>query len=66
MSTKTELINDIQDLLNTYEGVRKTHISTDMLDFMDRETLLSIINSLLDQKEAAKESDLEWLKQFKT
>ncbi|MEA3371424.1 MAG: hypothetical protein U9Q40_08800 [Campylobacterota bacterium] len=66
MSTKTELINDIQNLLNTYDGVNKTDINPNLLEFMDQETLLSIINSLLDQKEEVKESDTEWLEQFKT
>ena len=66
MSTKAELINDIQNLLNTYEGVNKTDINPNLLEFMDQATLLSIIDSLLDQKEDAKESDLEWLEKFKT
>jgi len=65
MSTKLELINDIQNLLNTYEGVNKTDINPNLLEFMDTTTLLSIIDSLLDQKEDAKESDVEWLEQFK-
>lgn len=65
MSTKTELINDIQNLLNTYEGVNKTDINPNLLEFMDTATLLSIIDSLLDQKEDAKESDIEWLEKFK-
>jgi len=66
MSTKAELINDIQNLLNTYEGVHKTDINPNLLEFMDNDTLLSIIDSLLNQKEDAKESDIEWLEQFKT
>jgi hypothetical protein len=33
---------------------------------MDEETLKSIVGSLLDQKEDAKESDMEWLEQFKS
>ena len=65
MSTKAELVNDIQNLLNTYEGVNKTDINPNLLEFMDIDTLLSIIDSLLTQKEDAKESDLEWLEQFK-
>ena len=32
---------------------------------MDEETLLSVIDSLLTQKEDAKESDTEWLEKFK-
>ena len=66
MSTKEELINDIQNLLNTYDGVGKTDINPNLLEFMDQTTLLSIIDSLLVQKEDAKESDLEWLEKFKT
>ena len=66
MSTKEELINDIQNLLNTYDGVGKTDINPNLLEFMDQTTLLSIIDSLLAQKEDAKESDLEWLEKFKT
>lgn len=66
MSTKAQLIEDIQNLLNTYDGVAKTDINPNLLEFMDQTTLLSIIDSLLDQKEDAKESDLEWLEKFKT
>lgn len=65
MSTKEQLIIDIQNLLNTYEGIHKTDINPALLEFMDEETLISIIGSLLDQKENAKESDIEWLEQFK-
>jgi len=65
MSKKKELINDIQNLLNTYEGVHKTTIDPKLLEFMDMDTLISIINSLLDQKEMAKESDIQWLEKFK-
>ena len=66
MSTKKELINDIQNLLNTYDGVAKTDINPNLLEFMDQATLLSIIDSLLTQKEDNKESDTEWLEKFKT
>ena len=62
---KNKLIGDIQQLLNTYDGVSKTSINPNLLEFMDEETLLSIIDSLLTQKEDAKESDLEWLEKFK-
>ncbi|MDD3476789.1 MAG: hypothetical protein PHI38_07965 [Sulfurimonas sp.] len=65
MTRKEQLINDIQNLLNSYEGIHKTDINPDLLKFMDEETLLSIIGSLLDQKENSKESDLEWLETFK-
>ena len=66
MSTKEQLINDIQNLLNSYEGMNPTSINPTLLEFMDEETLKNIIGSLLDQKEASKESDTEWLEQFKT
>jgi len=62
---KNKLIIDIQKLLNTYDGVSETSINPNLLEFMDEETLLSIIDSLLTQKEDAKESDLEWLEKFK-
>ena len=64
-TNKNKLINDIQQLLNTYEGIHKTDINPSLLEFMDEKTLISIIDSLLTQKEAAKESDLEWLEKFK-
>ncbi len=66
MSTKKQLIEDIQNLLNTYDSVAKTDINPNLLEFMDEATLISIIDSLLDQKEDAKESDIEWLEKFKT
>lgn len=62
---KKQLINDIQQLLNTYDGVHETSINPDLLEFMDEETLLSIIDSLLTQKEDVSSSDTEWLEQFK-
>ncbi len=65
MSRKEQLIVDIQNLLNTYEGIHKTSINPDILKFMDENTLISIIDSLLNQKEDSKESDIEWLEKFK-
>ena len=65
MNRKDKLIEDIQNLLNTYDGISPTSINPDLLEFMDEETLLSIVDSLLTQKEASKESDTEWLEQFK-
>ena len=65
MSTKTELINDIQNLLNTYDEKNSTTINPNMLEFMDEKTLLSIIDTLLTQKEASKDSDIDWLEKFK-
>jgi hypothetical protein len=65
MNRKEQLIADIQNLLNSYEGIHKTSINPILLEFMDENTLISIIDSLLSQKEDAKESDLEWLEKFK-
>ena len=65
MNRKEELIQDIQNLLNSYDGVDDTSINPDLLEFMDENTLISIIDSLLMQKENAKESDVQWLEQFK-
>lgn len=64
-STKEQLIADIENLLNRYDGVTTTHINPELLQFMDRQTLLSIIDSLLKQQEKANESNIEWLEQFK-
>ena len=66
MDKKEQLINDIEKLLNVYDGVNPTSINPELLKFMDEETLKQIIGNLLDQKEAEKESDIEWLEQFKT
>ncbi|MFT5661841.1 MAG: hypothetical protein ACI9TV_002488 [Sulfurimonas sp.] len=62
---KNKLISDIQQLLNTYDGIHQTQINPNLLEFMDEKTLLSIIDSLLLQKEDAKESDTQWLEKFK-
>lgn len=64
-STKEQLIADIENLLNRYDGVKQTHIDPALLQFMDRQTLLSIISSILRQQEKTNESNLEWLEQFK-
>jgi hypothetical protein len=66
MDKKEQLIIDIQNLLNTYDGVNPTSINPELLKFMDEQTLKEIIGNLLDQKELSKESDIEWLEQFKT
>lgn len=63
---KEKLIQDIQNLLNSYEGGSQTSINPALLEFMDEKTLIGIIDSLLDQKEATKEVDTQWLEQFKT
>lgn len=65
-STKQQLINDIQNLLNRYEGLSPTSINPALLEFMDRDTLLSIIDSLLKQQENTNQNNIEWLQQFKT
>ncbi|QOY53605.1 hypothetical protein HUE87_06675 [Candidatus Sulfurimonas marisnigri] len=65
MNKKELLINDIQNLLNTYDNVKKTSINPKLLEFMDEKTLVNIIDSLLNQKECSKEPDLEWLEKFK-
>ena len=65
MSTKKQLIEDIQDLLNSYDTKNTTSINPDILEFMDEKTLITIIDSLLNQKEDAKEPDIEWLEKFK-
>jgi hypothetical protein len=64
-STKQQLIDDIQNLLNRYEGLSPTTINPALLEFMDRDTLLSIISSLLKQQENTNQDNLEWLEQFK-
>ena len=65
MNRQEQLINDIQNLLNTHDGINKTDINPALLKFMDEDTLVNIIDSLLNQKESEKESDIEWLEQFK-
>lgn len=64
-STKEQLIEDIQNLLNSYDSENTTSINPDLLEFMDEKTLISIIDSLLNQKEESKEPDSEWLEKFK-
>lgn len=65
MNRKNQLIKDIQNLLNTYDNVNTTSINPNLLEFMDENTLVSIIESLLTQKEDAKDSDIQWLEKFK-
>ncbi len=66
MSTKKELIDDIQTLLNSYgDEVPTTEINPALLEFMDEATLKEIIGSLLRQKERVNEDSLVWLEQFK-
>jgi len=61
---KEKLILDIQQLLNSYDGVSQTSINPALLEFMDEQTLLDVIDSLLTQKENL-DVDIEWLEQFK-
>ena len=65
MNRKEQLVQDIENLLNTYNEIDETFIDPDLLAFMDETTLISIIDSLLIQKEDAKKSDIEWLNKFK-
>jgi len=65
MSTKKQLIQDIQNLLNSYDNVKTTSINPNLLEFMDTQTLISIIDSLLTQKEKSEEADVQWLEKFK-
>jgi len=65
-STKEQLITDIQNLLNRYDGLKPTIINPAMLAFMDKETLLQIINSLLKQQENCNKDNMEWIQQFKS
>lgn len=64
-TTKEQLITDIENLLNRYEGLNPTRIDPKLLSFMDKETLIRIIDSLLRQQEHTNESNVEWLEQFK-
>ncbi|MDD2789316.1 MAG: hypothetical protein PHU40_01485 [Sulfurimonas sp.] len=65
MTRKEQLIDDIEKLLNSYSGITSTHISPALLEFMDEDTLINIIDSLLTQKENLLESNIEWLEKFK-
>lgn len=65
-SSKETLIHDIETLLNSYgDETPPTVINPALLAFMDEETLKSIIDSLLRQKETVNEDNIEWLEQFK-
>lgn len=65
MNNKEQLILDIQNLLNSYNGIQKTAINPALLEFMDENTLKHIVSDLLYQKEQEKDVDTEWLEQFK-
>lgn len=64
--TKTALIKDIEQLLNSYEGIAPTRINPELLQFMDEASLKSIIGSLIEQKGKTLENNSEWLQQFKS
>ena len=65
MTEKQQLIKDIQDLLNSYSDKDTTSINPNLLEFMDKDTLISIIASLIKQKESLIEENKEWLERFK-
>jgi len=65
LSTKEELIADIEKLLNSYGDQKPTHINPALLSFLTTEDLKAIIASLIEQKTKAVETNLEWLEQFK-
>ncbi|MDD2829002.1 MAG: hypothetical protein PHW18_05455 [Sulfuricurvum sp.] len=52
-------------MLNRYDGVKPTMINPSLLEFMDKETLIHIIESLLKQQETVNDDNIEWLQQFK-
>ena len=67
MNKKAELIKDIQNLLNSYEGIAPTSLNPEILSFMSENDLKGVIGSLLDQKEEAVANvDIEWLNKFKS
>ena len=65
MTRKEQLIQDIQNLLNNYTDLNTTSINPNLLEFMDENTLVNIIDSLLEQKDSTNEPDTEWLEKFK-
>jgi len=62
---KKQLITDIQNLLNSYDADKTTSINHSLLEFMDENTLINIIDSLLIQKDNHVQADEKWLKKFK-
>jgi len=65
MNRKEQLIEDVQNLLNSYDDSNSTFINPSLLQFMDENTLVNIIDDLLTQKESSKETDTQWLEKFK-
>ncbi|MEA2111172.1 MAG: hypothetical protein U9P71_03885 [Campylobacterota bacterium] len=64
-TTKNELIQDIENLLNSYSDIPQSTINPEILKYMDNSSLKDIINDLLTQKENVNESNIEYLEQFK-
>ena len=62
---KKQLITDIQNLLNSYDVDKTTSINPSLLEFMDENTLINIIDSLLIQKDNHIQADEKWLEKFK-
>jgi hypothetical protein len=65
---KKQLIADIEQLLNSYDGVNPTSINPTLLEFMDEQTLIQVIDSLLSQKEKLynlDDEEIAWLDKFK-
>jgi len=66
MQEKEKLIKDIQNLLNTHDGIKDSVINANMLEFMDKESLINIIGLLLDKKDSILDDNKEWLQSFKS
>jgi hypothetical protein len=64
-NSERQLIQDIENLLNGYEGLQKSYINPELLSHLDEASLKEIISDLLMQKENAVSSNLEYLQQFK-
>ncbi len=62
---KQKLIQDIENLLNSYDGVPQSKINPELFQYMDENSLKDIITDLLTQKDSVVESNLEYLEQFK-
>lgn len=62
--TKKELLADIEVLLK-YDDGQKDAIDPKLLDYLDRETLISTKKSLLSRVGILSDIDREWLEQFK-
>ncbi len=65
LTNKEKLIQEIQNLLNSYDNQNTTSINPSLLEFMDEISLKQILEDLLIQKEQLATPDEEWLQQFK-